>query len=126
MGRAEEVRATFRSFRDALFASDVATLDRILAEDYRGYNLRGDLEERETILEAYSPGGVALERFEVAELDVYMSADVGILTGRGHVAGSYAGDPWEHDLRFCDIYVERLGEWRLLISHATPMEPSPR
>lgn len=120
MSRKEALVETFHEFRDALFASDVAVLDRILAADYRGYNLRGELEGREVVLEAYSPGGVSLEKFEVGEPQVDVIGEVGIFTGTGYIAGSYGGEGWEHYLRFCDIYVDREGTWKLLLSHATP------
>ena len=123
MSRKEALMATFHEFRDALFASDVGVLDRILAQDYRGYNLRGELEGRDVVLGAYAPGGVSLETFEVRELQVDLIGEVAIFTGKGYIAGSYDGVDWEHYLRFCDIYVDRGGTWRLLLSHATPTEP---
>jgi ketosteroid isomerase-like protein len=122
MSREEALMATFHEFQDALFASDVEALDRILAQDYRGYNLRGDLEGREVVLGAYAPGGVSLETFEVRDLQVDVIGEVGIFTGTGYIAGSYDGESWEHHLRFCDIYVDRSGAWKLLLSHATPTE----
>jgi len=125
MSRKEDMMATFQEFRDALFASDVGVLDRILAEDYRGYNLRGELEGREVVLGAYAPGVVSLDKFEVRELQVDLFEDVGIFTGMGYIAGSYDGESWEHYVRFCDIYVDRKGAWKLLLSHATPTEPGP-
>lgn len=125
MTREDAVLATFHEFRDALFASDVQVLDRLLDGAYRGYNLRGGLEGREVVLEVYAPGSVSLETFEVEELHVDVMGEVGILTGRGYIAGSSQGVAWEHHLRFCDIYVDRAGEWKLFLSHATPMEPPP-
>ena len=125
MSRETRLRATFDDFRDALFAQDVEALDGILATDYRGYNLRGRLEDRGVVLAAYAPGVVSLETFEVQELQVDVHGEVGIITGKGYVAGSYQGESWEHDLRFCDVYADRDGDWKLLLAHATPMEPDP-
>ena len=123
MNRQQTLVAAFDEFRDALFASDVEVLDRILAADYRGYNLQGHFEGREVVLEGYAPGAVVLEVFDVAELHVDVVGDVGMLTGKGYVAGSFEGEPWEHHLRFCDIYLDREGAWELFLSQATPMEP---
>ena len=123
MNRQETLVAAFDEFRDALFASDVAALDRILAADYRGYNIQGHLEGREVVLEGYAPGAVVLEVFDVSELHVDIVGEVGMLTGKGYVAGSFEGEPWEHHLRFCDIYLDREGAWELFLSQLTPMEP---
>ena len=116
------VLAAFAAFRDALFAQDVEALDRLLAIDYRGYNLQGHLEGREVVLAAYAPGGVSLERFDVSDLQDHVVGSLGVLTGEGVVAGSSDGYPWYHRLRFCDVYELRDGAWRLLLSHATPMD----
>ena len=125
MSKKDSLMATFHEFRDALFASNVGVLDRILDDDYRGYNLRGELEGREVALGAYAPGAVSLETFEVRDVQVDVIGEVGIITGEGYIAGSYEGEDWEHHLRFCDIYVDREGTWKLLLSHATPTEADP-
>lgn len=118
--------SVFNRFRDALFASDTPTLDTLLARNYRGHNLRGELEDREAVLHAYRPGAANLTEFEVDEVEIEVFSEVGIITGKGYVAGTWEGQPWSHHLRFCDVYVNRDGRWQLLLSHATPMaEPAP-
>ena len=114
--------SVFNRFRDALFACDTATLDTLLARDYRSYNLRGELEDREVVLDAYRPGAATLTEFEVHELEIEVFSEVGIITGKGYVAGTWAGESWCHHLRFCDVYVNRDGRWQLFLSHATPMD----
>jgi hypothetical protein len=118
----EALLSVFHRFRDALFACDGETLDALLADDYRSYNLRGQLEDRTMVLNAYRPGGVELTDFEISELRIEVFSEVGILTGKGYVAGRWEGEPWSHHLRFCDIYVDRDGTWQILLSHATPVE----
>jgi ketosteroid isomerase-like protein len=122
----ESLLQAFQRFRDALFACDTETLDALLTDNYRGYNLRGEPEDRNVVLKVYRPGAAQLTDFEVEELRVEVFSEVGIVTGRGYVAGSWQGHPWSHHLRFCDVYVLREGDWLLLLSHATPMEePTP-
>jgi ketosteroid isomerase-like protein len=122
MPAADEVLSVFSRFRDALFSNDVDTLDAIMAPDYRAYNLRGGLEERDLVLQAYCPGVVKMERFETSDLQVEIFGEIGIVTGCGFVAGLAGGEQWEHDLRFCDIY-RRTGErWQLHLSFATPLD----
>jgi ketosteroid isomerase-like protein len=116
-----EVLAAFHQFRDALLACDTAALNDLMTSDYRGYNLRGVLEGRDMVLDAYRPGETSLEEWEMDDLQVEVFSEVGILTGKGYVAGTWQGQPWSHHLRFCDIYVRRDGAWRLYLSHATPL-----
>jgi hypothetical protein len=118
----EALLAAFHRFRDALFACDTDTLDALLAEDYRSYSLRGELEDRNVVLDAYRPGFAELKDFEISELRIEVFSEVGIITGKGYVAGRWGGEPWSHHLRFCDIYVDRDGSWQILLSQATPLE----
>lgn len=111
---------TFHRFRDALFACDTETLDEILAPEYRGYDLNGNLETRSAILEAYRPGTTTISEWEISDLQVEEYPEVGILTGVGYVAGEWKGEPWSHRLRFCDVYVKRGNAWVLLLTQATP------
>ena len=120
----EALLSVFHRFRHALFTCDTEALDALLARDYRGYNLRGEMEDRTVVLGAYGPGGVELTDFDVSELGIEVFSEVGILTGKGYVAGTWQGQSWSHHLRFCDIYVHREASWQLLLSHATPMEGS--
>lgn len=118
----ESVLSAFDAFTDALKACDIDTLDRLLAPDYRSYNLRGHLEGRDVVLDAYTPGVTKLEAWETDEIRVEIFPKVGIITGKGFLSGSSTGQPWSHHLRFMDVWVEREGRWQLLLSQATPME----
>lgn len=115
----DELLSAFHGFRDALMANDIERLDALLAQDYRGYNLRGGLEGRELILQVYSPGVVTMDRFETDDLRIEVHGDIGIITGKGYVAGSAGGERWEHELRFCDVYRHGDTGWQLYLSHAT-------
>lgn len=121
MSAEAEVLNSFFRFRDALLANDVATLDALLAPDYRGYSLRGELEGRDLILQVYASGSVTMERFETDDLRVETFGVIGIVTGGGVVEGSTSGERWKHELRFCDIYRHGEAGWQLYLSHATPV-----
>jgi hypothetical protein len=119
----EDVLTCFNRFRDALAACDTEALDELLAQDYRGYTLRGELEGRDVILDAYRPGVTTLDTWEVSGLEVTVFPPVGIVTGKGYVAGAWKGIPWSHELRFCDIFLKRESRWELYLSQATPIDP---
>lgn len=115
----------FHDFRDALMACDVETLDALMTPDYRGYTLRGELESRDAILDAYRPGVTAMTEWEVTDLEVEVFQTVGVVTGKGYIAGSWKGQVWSHHLRFCDIFLKRKSRWELYLSQATPIDPKP-
>lgn len=125
MADEENLMEAFHAFRDALMACDSDALDSLLASDYRSYNLQGHLEGREVVLNAYVPGLATLEKWEIEEVEVELFSEVGVITGKGYLAGRWQGEPWSHHLRFMDVWVRRDGRWQTLLSQATPMEEGP-
>ena len=115
----DEVLRSFDSIRKALMSNDVSSLETLFAHDYRGFNLRGGVDNRDLILQAYQPGNVKLDTFDVEEKRVEVIGDVGIVTGCGYLHGSYGGETWEHHIRFLDIFINREGRWLYYLSQGT-------
>jgi hypothetical protein len=123
MSTKDELLEAFHRFQDALVANDTDTLDRLMAPDYRGFSLRGELEDRDAVLEAWKPGGVCMNEVHYRSLEADIRGEIGILTGRGSVAGTFRGQPWGHDLHFCDLYIRTSQGWRILLSHSVETPP---
>jgi len=111
--------------RDALLAGDTEALRELYAEDFRSHSLRGEVEGRDAVLEAFGPGGVKLDMFEVEGLEVEILGDVGLLTGLGSISGSYDRTEFRHRVRFVDIFLRRDGRWRYHFSQSTEIVPDP-
>jgi ketosteroid isomerase-like protein len=121
MSNEEQLLPTFERFRKALFDSDVETLRDMIADDYQGFDPEGRPQGKEMMLEAYRPGGVALERYDVEDLRARIIGDVGIVTGTGRVEGRYVEFHFAHHVRFVDLYVHRDGRWQLYLGQVTPL-----
>jgi ketosteroid isomerase-like protein len=123
----EGLLAAFRAVRDALVAGDRAAILELYAEDFRSHSLRGDVEGRDAVLEAFGPGGVKLDMFEVEDLAVEVFGDVGLLTGLGQISGRFEKTEFRHRVRFVDIFLRRDGRWRYHFSQSTEItaEPEP-
>lgn len=117
----EQLLLAFERFKEALFGSDVESLREIIAEEYQGFDPQGQSQDRKMILEAYRPGGVKLDRYDVEDLEVRIVGDVGIITGKGCIQGTYADHEFGHHVRFMDLYVRRDGGWLLYLSQVTPL-----
>jgi hypothetical protein len=122
MTQDKELLDAFHRFQRALISNDTDELDRMMAPGYRGYSIRGELEDRTAVLEAWAPGGVYMDDFTYEDLRIEIRGEVGILTGKGFVSGDFMGNPWEHHLHFCDLYVKSEAGWQLFISHATELK----
>lgn len=119
MNPEDEVRQAFDVIRTCLMSNDVSLLKTLFAHDYRGFNLRGGVDNRDLIIQAYQPGCVRLDTFDVEDLQVEVIGDVGMVTGQGYLHGSYEGETWEHNIRFLDIFINRKNRWLYYLSQAT-------
>jgi ketosteroid isomerase-like protein len=115
----------FRSVRDALLAGDTEAIRELYAEDFRSHSLHGDVEGREAVLEAFAPGGVSLDMFEVEDLAVEVFGEVGILTGLGSISGRFERKEFRHRVRFVDVFLRRDGRWRYHFSQSTEIAAGP-
>ncbi len=112
---------TLDKFREALFANDVTTLNLLMAEEYVGYDPLGNPQDKDMSLDAYQPGAVKLDKYDVENVESRVIGEVGIITGKGYIHGTFAGSEFEHNLRFLDLYIHREGRWQLYLSQVTPV-----
>ena len=112
---------TFDKFRDALFANDVQMLKMLLADEYVGYDPLGNPQDKNMSVDAYQLGAAKLDKYDVEEVESRVIGQVGIVTGKGFIHGTFAGSEFEHSLRFLDLYIHREGGWQLYLSQVTPL-----
>ena len=115
----------FHAVRDALLSNDTESLGEFYDEDFRSHSVRGEVEGREAVLEAFRPGGIRLEMFEIEDLAVETIGEVGILTGLGSMSGRLDNTEFRHRVRFVDVFLRRDGRWRYHFSQSTEVVPDP-
>jgi ketosteroid isomerase-like protein len=112
---------TSDKIREALFANDVKALDQLMADEYVGYDPLGNPQDKAMSLEAYQAGGAKLDKYDVEDVEARVIGEVGIVSGKGHIHGTFSESEFEHDLRFLDLYIHREGRWQLYLSQVTPL-----
>ncbi len=117
----DELSQTFHRLQEALLHSDVNSLRDLIADEYRGFDPRGQLQDKEMTLESYGPGGVRLQRYDVEESETRIIGEVGIICGKGIIQGFFGECEFWHKLRFLDLYVRRDNRWQLFLSQVTPL-----
>jgi hypothetical protein len=88
---------TFDKFRDALFTNDVHMLNLLMAEEYIGFDPIGNPQDKNMSLDAYKPSAAKLDRYDVEEVESRIIGEVGIITGKGYIHGTFAGSEFEHN-----------------------------
>jgi hypothetical protein len=120
---ADRVLQIFDELRRAMIDNDLEPLRARVAHDYQGCDAGGRTHGRDLFLEAYGPGGVDLDAFEVRELETTAWADTVLVRGAAVIRGRYGEHEFGHDLRFLDVYARRDAEWQLVASHVCDITP---
>lgn len=115
----QELLNVFNAVKDALMSNDTEAIGQIFSDDYRGHNLRGDVDSRDEIIEAYRPGNVRLTVYDVQEIKAEVVGDIGLVTGIGTITGQYGEIKFEHRIRFIDIFIRRSSRWQYYLSQGT-------
>jgi len=121
MRETTQILEVFESIRSALLSNDVQALELLLAKDYLGFDPSGNPQDKQMVLNAYQPGAARIDKYDLERVEARVVGDVGIITGEGHIEGTYVDTLFEHSLRFLDLYVYREDNWQLYMSQVTPL-----
>jgi ketosteroid isomerase-like protein len=103
----------------AWVASDRASLDHILMDDWTVIDIAGRIRTKKEILEEmFGPDGSRIEKMDIDDVHVRLMGDVAVVTGRTLAVGR---DGTTMRLRFTDVAVLRDGSWRVAASQGTPI-----
>jgi hypothetical protein len=119
MSKKEELLKTFESIKTALKNNDLIKINELFAEDYKGFGLRGDIETKEIVLRSFQPGGVKISEYDTEDLRIEVFTEIGIISGKGFISGSYGEYIFRHNVLFTDIFILNNDTWYYLKSQAT-------
>jgi len=118
------VLAVEKQWNDARAHADVATLERILTDDWTVTHANGTTDTKATYL-ADLKSGARQFGGEVTEHDVTVRifGDTAIVAGASESAVTLNGQRQGGSLHFTRVYVRRNGAWRMAVSQATTRQP---
>ncbi len=119
MDKKESLSATFNELKNALMKNDVSKLDEIILDFYEGFSLNGTVETKAEILESFKPGGVKISKYSVDNLITDIHDNIGIITGKGEIKGSFESWEFHHDVLFTDIFLLVENDWKYYKSQVT-------
>ena len=111
----------FRELERELFAAhegtpDLATIDRLYADDFLSTNADGRVVDKNGWLDMLKAGQFPVDRITTDDFKVRTYADTAIVTGRS--AYHYAGKKlWE--VRHTQVWANMGGRWQLVGWHGT-------
>jgi ketosteroid isomerase-like protein len=109
-----------RDWGQALVKADVATLDRILADDWFGQGPPGGSSNKAGALADLKSGTPKYDSVTPGEMKVRVFGDVAVVTGTQDVKSSYKGKDTSGHYVWTDVFVKRQGKWQAIVSQWAP------
>jgi ketosteroid isomerase-like protein len=122
----QQVEALEEQWRQAQLGGDVATMDKLLSDDYIGISMTGQVNTKTQQLDRMRMHKVALTKLELGERQVKLIGAIAIVTSRAEVEGTNEGASVKGTYRYTRVY-QRLpsGVWKITSFEATRV-PGPR
>jgi ketosteroid isomerase-like protein len=121
--REAEVRTVQRAWMNAYLHNDEAALDAILADDYRLTTSAGDVTTKADDLAAARAKRTHLDTYDTSNVQVHISGDTAVITGRTQIHGHRAGRPFAHEFMFTDTLARIDGRWRAVEARTSRTSP---
>lgn len=119
MHKKDELKTTFINLINALKENDTNALDYIVSNDYKGFSIHGTIETKNDILNSYGVKGVVLSEYSVEDIEFDQIGDVGIISGKGLIAGIFEEFDFRHKVLFIDIFKFDNSSWKYYKSQVT-------
>jgi ketosteroid isomerase-like protein len=120
---AQKVIAFRNRYIEAEENSDMAFLEKILADDFFALNPQGKLLDKAGQLENLKRPDRTLKVLNPRETHVqfYANGQVAILTEHVTVDGTDKGKPFGGEYRFLRVFAKQNGNWKVVLAQGSPM-----
>ena len=119
----EAVAALDTEYQAAVKNNDVATIDRILADDFVLVTGLGKTYSKRDLLEEARSKRMQYERQEDSQQKVRIWGDTAVVTALLWAKGTEDGKPFNYKLWFSDIYLKTGKGWRYVFAQASARIP---
>lgn len=117
------VAALDTEYQAAVKNNDVATMDRILADDFALVTGLGKTYSKTDLLEEARSKRMHYERQEDSQQKVRVWGDTAVVTALLWAKGTQDGKPFDYKLWFSDIYLKTEKGWRYVFAQASTRIP---
>lgn len=107
----------------AILAADLATLERILADDFVQVGAFGSFDKKQAIADLRSGKYKVTSMSPPRDMKVRFFGDVAVVTGAGEEKSTFQGKDTSGTWVWTDVWVKRKGKWQAVASQATPVSP---
>jgi ketosteroid isomerase-like protein len=104
-------------WREAAVKNDIATLDRLLSDDFIGINDGGTLQTKQQLLAARAAGKVKFDKIDYSDTKIRVYGDTAVVTTTADVVGhSETSGDLSGKYRYTRVYTRhnKEGTWRIV------------
>jgi ketosteroid isomerase-like protein len=115
-----QVEMLEEQWRTAQLTGDIATMDKLLSDDYIGISMSGQVNTKTQQLERVKSHKFQLTRLDLREMQVKLVGAIAIVTSRADVEGTNDGAPVKGTYRYTRVYQHLpTGEWKITSFEST-------
>ena len=118
-----EIENLEAQWRTAVLQNDVATVNRLLADDYLGINPNGTLETKADALALRRSGTTKISRIDPINMKVRVYGDTAVVTSQVQLEGHDGERDISGRYHYTRVYSRRSGEWKVVSFEASRIAP---
>lgn len=108
---------------DAIMKGDIATLDKMYANEIAWTNPRGELLTKSQVLAHLGSGEQKFFSIKHSDRQIHVYGNTVVMTVFTRSSVRYKGKTSDAPRRFTNVFVKDNGHWLLVVHHATPVLP---
>lgn len=109
-----EIEAAETNWRRAQLSGDVVAMDKLLADDYFGISIAGQLNDKTQQLERLRNRTLALTRLDLSDVRIKLVGRVAIVTSLAQIEGTNEGTSIQGTFRYTRVYKRyQDGSWKI-------------
>jgi uncharacterized protein (TIGR02246 family) len=124
-GSVREVEALERQLVEAIARKDLATYDRIVADDYVVVDASGKDITKAEVMASYRDGTRGYTGLEIFDVRTHVFGDTAVVSARTKGMRREEGRDVPNDNRYVRVYARRDGRWRAVTQMSAPARPAP-
>ena len=115
----EEIQDLEERWRTATLASDMASIDTMLADDYVGISWNGQVNTKSTQLDRIRTRSLAITGMQIYDTRIKLLGQVAIVTAEAEVNGTNDNVPIQGNYRYTRVYQHLPSGWKITNFEAT-------
>lgn len=120
-GNGQKIIELDRQRMAAMAAKDVATLNRIIADDLIYTHSSARLDTKQSLIGAMESGATVYTAVEPSDVVAQDLGDVVVLTGVAAISVNSGGKPNSFRVRFTDVWANKGGQWQMVTWQSTKL-----